>query len=319
MSVVKSQRRMGDTAVKRSARMGRMPRAKHLAPMALCVPFFCFFALFIVVPVGYAIALSLEGQHRTGLGLTPPTEVFIGFHNYITAFTDSSLRTGLLHVLEFFVVETPIMVILAMVIALLLDRQESKIGQAIVRTICFLPFSMPLVVGSVMWSFLYDPELSPFVHAAGSLGLANLNPLDPQLIFWSISNILVWEWTGYNVIIFVTALQGMPTEVLEAARIDGASEWKTALFIKLPMLRPALVMVSLFTMIGVLQMFGEPKVLSAIASALSSNYTPIMYVYSLAFVDNLLNYAAAVAVILAVLTGLASFVTLRLTRRISDL
>ena len=291
----------------------------QLAPIALCVPYFAFFALFVVVPVIYAIVLSTEGVHRSGLGLAPPTTSFVGVHNYATALSDGSLGSGLIRVLEYFVIQSPIMLAIAIVIALLLDRQSSKVSRAIVRTVCFLPFSMPLVVGSVMWSFLYEPDLSPIVRAVRDVGAGSFAPLGPHLIFWGLTNILTWEWTGYNVIIIVTALQGVPTEALEAARLDGASEWTVATRVKLPMLRPAIVMAGLFSMIGVLQMFGEPETLSAITSAISSNYTPNMYIFSTAFNSNNLNYASAIAVLLALLTGALSIVALRATRRFATI
>jgi multiple sugar transport system permease protein len=303
---------------RRARRRGDVrPGSSALAPLALCFPFFAFFALFVIVPVVYAIVLSTKAIHRSGLGLTPPTSRFVGLHNYVTALGDGTLGAGLVRVLEYFLVQSTSMLVLATVIALLLDRTRSRVGNAIVRTVCFLPFSMPLVVGSVMWSFLYEPELSPIVRVVRSAGLAGFNPLSPHLIFWGLTNILTWEWTGYNVIILVTALQAVPPEVIEAARMDGASEWKLATLIKLPLLRPALVMATLFSMIGVLQMFGEPETISAITSSISSDYTPNMYVYTTAFTGDLVNYASAVAVVLAVLTGILSFVALRATRRIS--
>lgn len=295
----------------------RRPGSSARAPLALCAPFFLFFALFVVVPVVYAVVLSTKEVTRSGLGLAPPTSRFVGLHNYIAALGDGTLGRGLLRVGEYFLVQSTSMLLLATLIALLLDRTRSRIGRTIVRTVCFLPFSMPLVVGSVMWSFLYEPDLSPIVHAVRSAGLVGFDPLSPHQIFWGLTNVLSWEWTGYNVIILVTALAALPPEIIEAARIDGASEWKIATLIKLPLLRPALVMATLFSMIGVLQMFGEPETISAITSAISSTYTPNMYIYTTAFTADLVNYASAIAVVLALLTGVLSFVALRATRRIS--
>jgi len=306
-----------DIPILRKRRRNDRPGSSVLAPLALCFPFFAFFALFVIVPVVYAVVLSTKEIHRSGLGLAPPTSRFVGLRNYVTALGDGRLGGGLVRVLEYFLVQSLSMLVLATVIALALDRTSSRVGKAVVRTVCFLPFSMPLVVGSVMWSFLYAPDLSPIVHAVRSAGISGFDPLSPHLIFWGLTNILTWEWTGYNVIILVTALQAVPPEVIEAARMDGASEWRLATLIKLPLLRPALVMATLFSMIGVLQMFGEPETISAITNSISSDYTPNMYVYTTAFTADLVNYASAIAVVLAALTGILSFVALRATRRIS--
>ena len=300
-----------------------MPRVRKVgrrwkgaaAPLVLSAPFLVVFVLFMAVPLVIAVVISTEGSHRSGLGLGPPQTTFVGLSNYWKALGDPEFLEGLKRVALFFAVIAPLMLLVATAIAFLLDRPMNLRFRAVVRTVCFVPYAMPVVIGSILWGFLYQPQLSPFVRLSQSAGLGAFNPLSPSLVFWAITNIVTWEWTGYNVIILTTGLQAISPELYEAARTDGASNWAIARRIKLPLLRPSLVMAGLFTLIGVLQMFGEPETLSNLASSISSYYTPNMYVYTLAFTDNQISYASALAVLLAVIAGLLSIVALRLARR----
>jgi multiple sugar transport system permease protein len=273
------------------------------------------FVLFLAVPLAVAVVISTEGPRRSGLGLGPPKTVFVGASNYWHALTDPLLLRGLEQVGVYFLVVAPVMLGVATAIALLLDRPIWPRLRVLVRTVCFVPYAMPIVIGSILWGFFYQPQLSPFVHMLHAVGVGTLDPLDPRLVFWSITNIITWEWTGYNIIILLTGLQAIPPELYEAARTEGASEWCIARRLKLPLLRPSLIMAALFTLIGVLQMFGEPETLSNLTSSISSHYTPNLYVYTLAFTDNQLPYASAVAVLLAVATGVLSVAALWVTRR----
>jgi multiple sugar transport system permease protein len=139
--------------------------------------------------------------------------------------------------------------------------------------------------------------------------------LGPGSVLWSIANIATWAYAGYNMLIIFAALQAIPGEIYESARIDGCSGWRIAWYIKIPLVAPALVLTGIFSIIGTLQLFNEPQVLSAISNNISSSYTPNYYAYFTAFGNNNYYYAAAMAVVLALVTFVFSFGFLRVTQR----
>ena len=130
-----------------------------------------------------------------------------------------------------------------------------------------------------------------------------------------MANIVTWEFTGYNMLIIFAALQAIPLELSEAARLDGCNGFDIARFIKIPIVAPALVLTCVLSIIGTLQLFTEPQVLSQISNAITSTYTPNLYAYFTAFNNNNYYYTAALSVVLAIVTFIFSFGFLRLTQR----
>ena len=279
-------------------------------------PFGLLFTLFFLLPIGYAIYESLLKVHVSGLGLGPSstTTVFAGFANYGQVFSDPSFWQGVGRVLLFGVVQIPVMLVFAVVLALLLDSVTVRFRRFF-RLAFFLPYGIPGVIAAILWSFLYLPGLSPVVAALRSTGFGTVNFLGTNSTLWSIANIVTWEYTGYNMLIIYAALQAIPADLYEAGRLDGASELKLATRIKLPMVVNALVLTAIFSIIGTLQLFSEPQVLRSITSNISSSYTPNLLAYTQAFTSNNPNYAAAIAVVLAVGTFILSFGFLRLVQR----
>ncbi|HEX4061306.1 MAG TPA: sugar ABC transporter permease [Streptosporangiaceae bacterium] len=286
------------------------------APAMFLAPFGVLFALFFLLPIGYAVYQSLLKVHVSGLGLGPSstTTVFAGFANYTQVFSDSSFWQGVGRVLLFGVVQIPVMLAFATVLALLVDSAAIRFRRFF-RLAFFLPYGIPGVIAAILWSFLYLPGLSPIVATLQHTGFGTVNFLGANTTLWSIANIVTWEYTGYNMLIIYAGLQAIPTDLYESARLDGASEWKVATRIKLPMVTGALVLTGIFSIIGTLQLFSEPQVLRAITSNISSSYTPNLLAYTQAFTDNNPNYAAAIAVVLAAGTFILSFGFLKLVQR----
>ena len=159
----------------------------------------------------------------------------------------------------------------------------------------FLPHAVPGVIASLLWGFMYLPGTSPILGDV-------IDYFGNQQIFLSVANVAVWGVIGFNMVIMYTSLRGLPREVFEAAKIDGAGELQIALRIKLPMIRPAIVMCSLFSVLGALQLYNEPALLRPLANAISSTWVPLMKVYQEAFVNYDLHKAAAVSLLLVVMT-----------------
>ena len=133
----------------------------------------------------------------------------------------------------------------------------------------------------------------------------------------SIGNIVTWSFVGYNMLILFSALRVIPTELYEAAEIDGAGAMRTAFSIKLPALRPAILLTVIFSIIGSFQLFNEPNVLRALApTEITTYYTPNMYAYNLAFNGQQYNYSAAVAIIVGLITVVVAYAAQRISNRI---
>jgi multiple sugar transport system permease protein len=295
-------------------RQGRLGRVS--TPYLFLLPFGLFFVVFFVVPIIYALYQSLFRSQRSGLGLGLPTVVFNGLGNYVQVLHDQNFLSGLGRMLLFGVVQVPIMLGLALLLALLLDSQAARL-KGLFRTAFFIPYAIPGVIAALLWGYLYTPQLSPIVQFAHSIGLTGFDLLAASTILWSMANITTWTWTGYNMLIIIAALQAIPTEIYEAARMDGCSGFNIARFIKIPMVAPALILTCVFSIIGTLQLFTEPLVLSSISNNITSAYTPNYYAYYTAFSNNNYYYTAALSVVLAIVSFVFSFGFLRITQRYS--
>ncbi|MCT6874553.1 MAG: sugar ABC transporter permease, partial [Bifidobacterium sp.] len=132
----------------------------------------------------------------------------------------------------------------------------------------------------------------------------HLDLLASNILLVSIGNIVTWEYTGYNMLIFYSSLSTIPHSLYEAAAIDGASEWQIVRRIKMPELRGSLAITVIFSIIGSFQLFNEPSIMQNMVpgNTITSYYTPNMYAYSLSFAGNQSNYAAALAIVMAVIT-----------------
>jgi multiple sugar transport system permease protein len=284
------------------------------APYALFAPFGLLFAAFFLAPIGYALYQSLVEVERSGpLGLGGQRTVFAGLGNYADALANDAFVASAGRILLFAAIQVPVMIGLATVLALLLDSGLAR-WPRFFRTAYFLPFGVPGVIASILWGFLYVPDVSPISELLGHAGV-DVDFLGSGTVLYSIVNIVTWTFVGYNMLIIVAQLQSVPGEIYEAARVDGASRLQIALRIKLPLARPAIVLTTVFTIIGSLQLFSEPLVLRNLTSSISDSYTPNLAAYTEAFQNNNQSLAAAEAVLLALVSLALSFGFLKGVRR----
>jgi len=290
-------------------RPGRGARSPARRGVWFVSPFLLAFMLFMVAPLGYAVYTSLYTSRIIG------GTVFTGAANYTQTLTNGDFWSGVIRVIIFGGIQIPVMLAIAFFFATIFDLGLARFG-GLWRTIFFIPFAVPAVVGAVMWSFLLEPQFGPFARLAGVAGFANTNFFSPGLLLPSIIVIAIWEWTGYNMVIMYTALRSVPRDVVEAAIIDGTPLWRIILRIKLPIVRPAVVMLVFLNTIGALQLFTEPQILEYFEQgAVSVNYTPSYYIYQTAIAADETNLAAAMAVILAVIIVVISMLSLVVRRR----
>ncbi|GAC1620065.1 MAG: sugar ABC transporter permease [Ktedonobacteraceae bacterium] len=289
-------------------------RPKDRAPYLFLLPFVLLFILFYIVPILYAIEQSLFQSQRSGLGLGAATTTFNGLGNYADVLRDPNFWTSVGRVLLYGIVQVPVMLIVALLLALLLDSAVVRL-KAFFRVAFFVPFAIPGIIAALLWAFFYQPVFSPIDKAFQAFGLPGPDFLGPGTVLWSIANIATWTYAGYNMLIIFAALQAIPGEIYESARVDGCTGWRLAWHIKIPLVGPALILTCIFSIVGTLQLFAEPQVLSAISNNISTSYTPVFYAYTTAFSNNNYFYAAALSVVLAIITCIFSFSVLRVTQR----
>jgi multiple sugar transport system permease protein len=267
------------------------------------------FLAFFIAPLIYALYLSLYRSQLIG------GNSFVGLDNYKDGLSDHAFTSGVGRVALYMVVQVPIMLGLALVFALILDSAKVWFPK-LFRVAFFVPYAVPTVIAALMWGYLYGRDFGPFADVANAVGVTPPNFLSESTMLWSIANVSTWTWTGYNMIIFYAALRAIPSELYEAAAVDGAGPVRTAWFIKLPLLRPALLLCTIFSVIGSFQLFAEPQIFYTIApQVIGKSFTPNLYVYNLAFSDQRLNYAAALSFLLGAVVFVVSFLVMYASRR----
>ena len=265
-------------------------------------PFMAVFALVFLAPIGYSIYISLFKNRLIG------GNSFVGLDNYQQALQDPNFWSALGRVSLFLVVQVPIMLFLALLVALAIDSGRLY-GKSFFRVTIFLPYAVPAVVATLMWGFMYGSQFGLVGSINEALGTAIPDPLHPSWILAAIGNIVTWEFVGYNMLIFYSALRTVPSTLYESAEIDGAGELRIIRSIKLPAIRGALVIATIFSIIGSFQLFNEPAILQNLApNAITTYFTPNYYAYSLSFAGQQYNYSATIAIIMGLLTMVIAYV-----------
>jgi multiple sugar transport system permease protein len=284
-------------------------RKQNVAAYLFILPFFIVFIAMLVVPLVYAGYLSLFESKLIG------GDVFAGLANYGRALTDPSFLGSLGRAALFFIIQVPIMLGLALFFALALDSGRAR-GSRTIRLLIFMPYAVPAVVATLMWGYLYGPDFGPIAQMARGLGFGTPEFLTPETILGSMMNIVTWEFIGYNMIIMYAALRSIPSELYEAAEIDGAGQFRIAWSVKIPAIRPAILLTVIFSIIGTFQLFSEPSLLNAIAgNAVRNDILPNYYAYNVAFINQELNYAAAIAFLLGMVIAVTSYIVQLTTER----
>ncbi|QDI72930.1 sugar ABC transporter permease [Streptomyces calvus] len=265
-------------------------------------PFVAVFALVFLAPIAYSLYLSLFRDQLIG-GTT-----FVGLDNYQQALRDERFWDALGRVSLFLCVQVPVMLGIALLVALALDSGRLY-GKNFFRISVFLPYAVPAVVATLMWSFMYGTRFGLVGDLNDAFNISLPDPLSPDLVLAAIGNIVTWEFVGYNMLIFYSALRVVPNSLYEAAEIDGAGQIRVITAIKLPAIRGALVIATIFSIIGSFQLFNEPSVMQKLApNAITTDYTPNFYTYSLSFSGQQHNYSATVAIVMGLITMVIAYV-----------
>jgi multiple sugar transport system permease protein len=284
-------------------------RRRALTGFLFFAPFLVVFVVAIVAPLVYALGLSLFRRRLIG------GTAFVGLDNYLRAAADPEFLAGLGRVGLFLVVQVPVMLLLALFVALAIDSRRVW-WPKLFRLGVFVPYAVPAVVGTLMWGFLYGGQFGLTGQIADALGVEPPNFFGSALMLPALANIVTWQFVGYNMLILYAALRAIPHDLYDAAEVDGAGEFRKVWSIKLPALRPALLLATIFSVIGSFQLFTEPKVMSDLAPAvITTSYTPNIYAYELAFNGQLVDYSAAISVLLGLVTIVVAYVVQLTTAR----
>lgn len=298
-----------DSRGRRMLRRWRLWYRRVGIPYLFLAPFLLVFVLFLVLPLGYALYISVFSERLVG------GTIFVGLQNYQHAFRDTEFWEGMRNVATLLIVQVPIMLLFALALALLIDSRIMR-WKTLFRLGYFLPYAIPSVIGALLWGYLYSAHIGPFVQITDALHLPAPGFLTENGLLPSIGNMLVWQWTGYNMIIMYAALQAIPAELYDAARVDGANGWGIARYVKIPLIMPAIILTIIFSIIGTLQLFTEPQIMDSIVPQLiQDHYTPNMYAYNLAAINQQYNYSAAVSFVMGAVVFVWSYIFILATNR----
>ncbi len=264
------------------------------------------FALFILYPIIKSVILTF--QSVKGLN----TEI-VGFANYIRLFSDEMFWTALKNTSIFLIVQVPIMLIVAMVLASLLNDKKLK-GKAFFRTAIFLPCVTSLVAYSVLFKMMFatDGIINKFLISINIIDIPIEWLNDP---FWAkivIILALLWRWTGYNMMFFLAGMQNIPEETYEAADVDGANPFQKFFRITVPQLKPIILFTGVMSTIGTLQLFDEPMNLTGGGPG-NSTTTISQYIYNQSFVyapD--FGYAATISYVIVLIVVILSIIQFKM-------
>lgn len=284
----------------------------RFAPYAFVSPAMLLLIGFGVLPILLAFVVSLTDMNLAGLGNWSRIS-FIGAQNYAELFADRQFWQAMLNTGIFVVLGVPTVIITSLAIALALNRSQSRFFRAL-RSFYFVPAITAIVAVALVWGYLFNTQFGLFNYLLSTVGLPPVPWLsDPVVVKFSVVWVAVWRGLGLNIIIFLAALQGVPKEYLEAAALDGASEFRQTVSIVIPLLRFAIVFVAITTMIAWLQFFDEPFVLTK-GGPLGASTSISLFLYQKGFSASEFGYASAGTVVLFVIIAAVTLVQLRARR-----
>jgi multiple sugar transport system permease protein len=283
------------------------------AALLFLTPGMALIALFFILPVIAGFFLSLTDFDLYSIGDVRNTRV-VGAANYTSLLDNPLFWRALTNTLYFSFVGGPLTIAVALAAALLLNAKLARF-KALFRTIYFAPVVTTIVGVAIVWKYVYHPRVGLLNRMLDAVGIQGPDWLgDPRWAMPALILLAVWRGFGYATVIFLAGLQNVPEELYEAARIDGAGEWKQFLHVTIPQLGPTFVFVGIITAIGFLQVFAEPYVMTPDGGPLNATLTIVMLMYREGFRWWNMGYAAAVAFILFALV-LAATLANALIRR----
>jgi len=271
-------------------RVRRIVESDHFSGWALAFPAVFVIFVFGIVPIVWSALLSFQ---RTNL-LSPPQ--WIGLANYRALPSDPLFRQSVVHSLVYTALFVPLSVAGGLLAAVALNRRIR--GIFLYRTAVFVPVVLSTIATSIMFLWLLDPNFGLINFMLSKVGLGPYGFFDSSSgALYSIVGMTIWGWIGFDVIVYLAALQGIPATLIEAAEIDGARAWSKFRHLTVPLLGPATLFLVVWSTINALQLFDEVYFLTRGGPG-TATYVVVYYLYDLAFAQGIAGYAAAIAYVL---------------------
>jgi multiple sugar transport system permease protein len=287
--------------------IGRAARSEHVSGWLFVLPAAALIGLFGIVPIFWGLLLSLQQNNL----LTPPK--FVGLDNYRQLIHDPVFRASINRTLVYTALFVPLSVGGALAVAMLLNARIRF--SWFYRTAVFVPVATSTVATGITFNWLLEPTYGVANYLLGFVGLGPYGYfVDPDQALYSIVAMTVWGWLGFDVIVFMAALQGIPQDLVEAARLDGAGRWATFRHVVVPLLSPATLFLVVWSTINALQVFDEIYVTTR-GGPLRATTVLVYYLFNQAFELFHGGYAAAIAYVLFMITLVFSLLQLWLGNR----
>ena len=271
-------------------RVRRIVESDHFSGWALAFPAVFLIFVFGIVPIVWSALLSFQ---RTNL-LSPSQ--WIGLANYRALPSDPLFRQSVVHSLVYTALFVPLSVAGGLLAAVALNRRIR--GIFLYRTAVFVPVVLSTIATAIMFLWLLDPNFGLINFMLSKVGLGPYGFFDSTSgALYSIVGMTIWGWIGFDVIVYLAALQGIPTTLIEAAEIDGARAWSKFRHLTVPLLGPATLFLVVWSTINALQLFDEVYFLTRGGPG-TATYVVVYYLYDLAFAQGIAGYAAAIAYVL---------------------
>ncbi|WP_110442340.1 sugar ABC transporter permease [Flintibacter sp. KGMB00164] len=281
------------------------------AGMMFLAPSMIIFTLFVFIPLLASFVFSFLETNLMFKNMT-----FVGFTNYINMFTDDRFWNAFGNTIYYTVCVVPAQVILALLVAVAL-RHQTKFNNFL-KSVYFLPAICSMTVISIVWSFLLNKDISIISYYLSKIGIHMPDLLNsPTLAMPTVIGVGLWKNLGFNMVILVAGLQGIPESYYEAADLDGASSRVKLTHITIPMLMPTLTFVTVNSVISSFQIFDQVYVMTN-GGPLFRTETVVQYIYNNAIGKSDIGYASAVAVVMLILTLSVSLVLFKYMRQDED-
>ncbi len=272
------------------------------------LPSLVILGVFVFWPIIQAFILSIQhwqfGNHPT---------TWVGLQNYQRVLTDNRAIGAFRNTLVYTVVTVPLGLLISLGLALALN--ERLPGRNVLRSIFFLPVIGSFAVIAIVWSFLLNPDIGLLSYWLKSLGLGPTNWLrDFRYAMPAVIMVSIWKSVGFNMVIFLAGLQGIPEVLYEAAKVDGASRRQRLWYITLPQLRPTFIFVLVIAVIGSFQVFDQVYVMTPGGGPLFSTETVVSYIYYQGVTATDISYAATIGVVLFAIVFVLTLIQLRVLR-----
>ena len=284
-------------------------RDERVAAYIFVAPAVILLIAFLVVPMIYTVYFSGFKY----LIMRPDALKFIGLENYQKLFSDKNFWLALKNTVYFTVIVVPCQCVLALALALLVSKKFR--GVAVFRTMYFAPQLTSMVVISVLWSVLYNanPNTGLINSILVSLGMSPIKFLsDASTAMNSIIFMSAWQGAGYQMMIFLAGLQGIPRDQYEAASVDGATKFKQFLYITIPGLKGTIKYVIMITMIQAMKLFTQPYIMTQ-GGPKNSTKTLVYYIYTQGFQKGNFGYACSIAAVFFVIVVCMSMAMKKVT------